>query len=174
MSVLLLATAKAELGTSDDDDSRLQRVINAAEAALTAEIGPLAATATTSRADGCGYALSLPVAPVISLTSVTSNTGTVISVADLSVTSGGTVQYTASSTRFPDRWYTVVYSAGRATCPENLLEAVLALTQHMWQSRRGPVRMPGSGDQIAFAAQVGALPPRVVELIEPYRLKGFA
>ena len=122
--------------------------------------------------------LRLPTAPAISLTSVTPVNGTAITLTDLYLnTRGARVTYN-SGAGFYARFYDVVYSAGRTTCPADLLEAIEELVRHMWQPQRGPTRRPGSEPSEGTANTVpGAaylLPFRVSELIEPHLLTNYA
>jgi hypothetical protein len=179
MSVLTLAEARTHLNlTAGPHDAEVQTFIDAAEAAITQRCGPLASTATTVRLQGGDYALVLPSVPAVSLTSVTPVDGTALTLSDLYLdTSAGLVTYD-SGAAFSDRLYDVVYNAGRATCPADLLMAVKELVRHMWQTQRGPTRRPGSQPSESAANTVpGAaylLPFRVSELIAPHLQPGFA
>jgi hypothetical protein len=72
----------------------------------------------------------------------------------------------------------VVYSAGRASCPADLLLAVRELVRHIWETQRGGTRRPGSSassetaNTIAGAAYL--FPFRVEQLLAPYIQPGFA
>lgn len=147
-------------------DAELQDVLDAAEAHLARRVGPLASTATTSRVRPSGGVLVLPVLPAISLTSVTDADGTALTVGDLDLdTATGIVSY-ASGGALSSRWYTVVYAAGYATLPEDLVLAVKELTRHLWQTRRGPTRPGAQAEPNPGAAYL--LPYRVQSLIEPF------
>lgn len=180
MSVLLLAEAKTHLNWSSAlNDAELQEMIDAAEAVLAKHVGPLTSVATTVRVYGGSCALALPRLPAVSLTSVTpSDGGSALTLGDLYLNPGaGTVTYN-SGAYFSARYYTVVYNAGRATCPDDLLMAVKELVRHMWMTQRGGSRRPGSAASDATANTVpGAaymLPFRVTELITPHLQRGFA
>lgn len=178
MSTLSLSDAKQHLNIDVATyDTELTAMISAAEAMIAKRCGPLASTAKTVVVDGRGYSLLLPTTPVVSLTSVTDNTGATVSVSDLTVLPPGVVQYTSGPAYFPGWWYTVVYNAGRSTVPDDLLLADKELVRHLWTSQRGGASRPGQGggtDQVTFAAQVGSLPTRVLELIAPHVQPGFA
>jgi hypothetical protein len=180
VSVLTLALAKTHLNipaTVVTQDTELQTVIDAAEAAIVQACGGLEAASTSSRVRGGTDRLVLPVPPVISLTSVTPVGGTALTVGDLMVSASGVVEYTAGGF-FSDRWYDVVYSAGRASCPADLLLAVRELVRHIWDTQRGGTRRPGSStssetaNTIAGAAYL--FPFRVEQLLAPYIQPGFA
>lgn len=179
VSVLTLAEAKTHLNiTATTHDAELQDVIDAAEAVISKRVGPLQATVRTARVQGGGTRLVLPEYPVTSLTTVTPADSDALTVGDLSLDSAaGVVTYT-SGARFGARWYDVAYSAGRATCPDDLLMAVKELVRHMWDTQRGPARRPGStASDVASNTLPGAgylLPFRVSELIAPHESVGFA
>ena len=176
MSVLSLADAKTILNvTSTTNDTEIQALIDSAEAAIAKKCGPLASTATTAtHVYGQTTVLQLPRSPAISLTSVTANDGTTVTLADLSVTSSGTVEFTAGGT-FGAAWYTVVYQAGRSSVPTDLLLAVKKLVKHLWADQRGPGGRPGGMQESpVYPGQFGALPPDVEDLLEPHLQAGFA
>lgn len=178
MSVLTLQQAQTHLNMGAQHATELQSFIDAAEAAIAKRCGPLASTATTVRVDGGGFALTLPTTPALSLTSVTPADGTALTLTDLYLNTGaGVVTYNSGIT-FTARFYDVVYNAGRATVPDDLLMAIKELVRHMWQTQRGPTRRPGSQPSEATANTVpGAaymLPFRVSELIAPHLQHGFA
>jgi hypothetical protein len=175
VSVLTVQQARDYLNTQSTtsvSDAELQTFIDSAEAAIAKRCGPLAPTATTaSHVYGGSSCLSLPCTPAISLTSVTSATGDVVSVADLSVSKAGIVEYPSGGS-FPARWYVVVYQAGRTTVPADLLNGVKQLVSDLFESQRGATTRPG------LAPEVPAMPflfsYKVQALIEPYVQPGFA
>lgn len=174
MSVVTLAEAKTHLNiTASTSDAELQEFITRAEAAVTSRCGPLTATPTTSRVRGGAPLLALPVAPVITLTSITPVGGSALTVGDYLVTPGGNVEALAGGW-FSDRWYDVVYSAGRATLPADLKLGVLELVRHLWDTQRGGTSSgrPGSAMSDAVANTLpGAAylyPFRVEQLLTPY------
>lgn len=179
MSVLPIATARAHLNiTGIAHDTKLESVIDAAEAVIAQRCGPLVSTATTVRIAGGGSALVLPVTPALSLTTVTPVDGTALTLGDLYLDTGaGIVTYNSGSS-FSARYYTVVYAAGRTSVPSDLLMAIQELVRHMWETQRGPTRRPGSTASDATSNTVpGAaylLPFRVSELIAPHVQFGFA
>lgn len=172
MSVLTLAQGKAHLNiTVATYDTEVQEFIDAAEAAIAKRVGPLASTSTTSRVAG-GCSLSLPVTPVISLTSVTPVNGSALTVADLHVEANGDVTYNTGGS-FTSASYDVVYAAGRASVPADLLMAVKELLRHMWTTQRGSGSgRPGSPFAESLANTVPGsaytFPIRVEQLVAPY------
>lgn len=181
MSVLTLAEAKAHLNIDTGaDDAEVLTFVDAAEAAISARVGPLGPVTTTARVAGGGRTLLLPVAPAISLTSVTPVGGTALTLGDLYLDQdAGTVSYTSDSP-LTASWYTVVYTAGRSTTPADLKMAALELLRHMWATQR-----PGDGGRFSSASQLVAantipgavylFPFRVEALLAPYlNTVGFA
>lgn len=180
MSVLTLAEAKTHLGiTVTTYDAELQTFVDSAEAAIAAKVGPLSQTTRTDRVRGMGKELILPAAPVVSVTSVTPVGGAALDLTSIVVDyAAGVVAYVAATqynfARFPLPWYDVVYVAGRSTTPADLLQAIKELLRHLWVTQRGvTTRRPGSGDDDAPAVGY-AFPHRVLELLSPYMLSGFA
>lgn len=172
MSLLKLDDAKKHLNiTANADDAELQRVIDAAEARLAVELGgPLAATSRTERLTGGAAVLILKVAPAISLTTVTDAFGTELDTDDLYLdTATGLVTY-SDGRGFGAPWYDVAYSAGHATAPANILQAVKELVRHLWKTQRGQLRVDAeAGADLGFS-----LPRRVLELIEKSSTRAIA
>jgi hypothetical protein len=174
VSVLTLTAAKDHLNIpTSESDAEIQSFVDSAEAAVTVRVGPLEPVSTTARVAGGGQILLLPVTPAVALTSVTPADGTALSVADLYLDQGaGTVAYTNGSPFFA-YWYDVVYDAGRAQCPPDLLLAVKELLRDLWTTQRG------KGGQLSTAASqlppAGTFPgaslqfrPRVEALLAPH------
>ena len=152
----------------------MQGIIDAAEAAIAAKCGPLAATPVTEQATASGGTMLLASLPVVALVSVTPVSGSIaLDLNGLTVdTSAGVVSGVPSGT------YTVAYTAGRAPCPPDLLLAVKEQVRHLWDTQRGPTGRPGSTTSAATANTIpGAaymMPFRVSELIAPHIQPGFA
>ncbi|GGO86625.1 hypothetical protein GCM10011584_09390 [Nocardioides phosphati] len=172
-SVLSLSDAKLHLNISVDTwNAEIEAFIAAAEAALEERVGPLQPRSRTDRVRGGGPALALYASPAISLTSVTEVGGVALTVADLSLhTSAGVVRFVHGGT-FTGREYDVAYTAGRGTCPDDLMLAVKELVRHLWQSsQRGNGQRGGSAEVVPGAAYM--FPNRVLELISPHLSVGF-
>lgn len=173
MSVLLLADAKTHLNiTVTTYDVELQSKIDSAEAVIARRCGPLSSVATTSRVRGGGDALLLTTSPAVSLTSVTPVGGSALTLTDLYLdTVAAVVTYDLGGT-FGSGAYTVVYQAGRATVPLDLMEGIKELLRHLWSnSQRGGARR-GGADMVNPATYL--LPYEVQSLIEPHLQPGFA
>jgi hypothetical protein len=174
VSVLLLADAKAYLNiTSTTSDAELQTFIDAAEAALVKRCGPLSSLTVTERVKGCAETLLLNKSLALSLTSVTPVNGTALTLSDLYLLPGGVVEYAVGSGYFGASRYDVVYSYGRSSIPNDLMQAIRETVKHLWETQRGGSRRPGMGDEGPMGAAY-AFTFRILELIEPYMLPGFA
>lgn len=180
MSVVAPSEVKTHLNiTGATHDGELQSFIDAAEAAIGERVGPLASTAHEARVRGGGTALVLPVAPAVSLTSVTPADSTALTLSDLYLNEDAGVVTYESGGSFSARHYDVVYQAGRATCPADLKLAVKELVRHLWTTQRGSAPRPGGGplsdstsNTLPGAAYV--FPFRVEQLLAPHEQPGFA
>lgn len=186
MSVLTLADAKIHLNINvSTTDVELQAFIDAAESAIAAKVGPLSVTAGTDRVRGAGKELILPRAPVVAVTAITPVGGSALDLSSVVVDyRAGIIAYVAATqynfARFPLPWYDVTYTAGRSTVPADMLHAVKELVRHLWETQRGTgsTPRPGTEDDVPWRSigVVGAysFPNRVLELLSPYMLTGFA
>lgn len=179
MSVVALAEVKTHLNlTVSTHDAEVQSFIDAAEAAIGERVGPLVSTTTTARVRGDSRSLVLPLAPAVSLTSVTPADSTALTLSDLYLDGAAAIVRYESGGMFSARHYDVVYEAGRATCPADLKLAVKELVRHLWTTQRGPTARPGSRESEAASNTLpGAayvFPFRVEQLIAPHEQPGFA
>jgi hypothetical protein len=180
VSVVALDDVKRHLNlTVTTHDGEIQAFIDSAEAAIGERVGPLASTTQTVRVRGCSRSLVLPLAPAVSLTSVTpADSSTALTLSDLYLDAeAGIVRYESGGT-FGARHYDVVYEAGRATCPADLKLAVKELVRHLWTTQRGATARPGSRESEAASNTLpGAayvFPFRVEQLLAPHEQPGFA
>lgn len=180
MSVVDLGTARTFLKiTGTDDDAKLQVYIDGAEAAIAQRVGPLEATPVTDRIVPSGSALRLPTSPVISLTSVTPADGTALTLSDLYLDQDAGVVTYNNGIDFLARYYTVVYSAGRDTCPNDLKLAVLEQIRDNWTTaQRGGANRPAPAKSTEVSNTVAGanyeLGYKVSQLIAPHIRPGFA
>lgn len=179
MSVVSLAEVKTHLNlTVSTHDAEVQSFIDAAEAAIGERVGPLASATTTVRVRGGGRSLVLPLAPAVSLMSVTPADSTALSLSDLYLDAAAAIVSYVSGGTFSARHYDVVYEAGRSTCPADLKLAVKELVRHLWSTQRGSTARPGSRESEATSNTLpGAayvFPFRVEQLLAPHEQPGFA
>lgn len=174
MSVATLTDVKLYMNIKTaTDDAELQKHIDGAEAAIVKRCGPLASTAVTKRVRGGKSVLMVPLTPVLSLTSVTPVNGTALDVTKLNADPTGVIEYLTGGT-FGTPFYDVVYNAGRASVPADLLEGVWEQTRHTWESQIGGSRRPGTPTPAASPVNTAALGPKTLELIAPYIQGGLA
>ena len=173
MSVLSALEVKSLLNLETDaNDIDLQRCIDQAEDAIAAKCGPLEATSITERVRGGGTGLVLRTTPVISLTSVTPVDGSAYTLADLDLDKSAGVIEWGSGARFTTGRYDVVYSAGRASLPDDLKRGVIELVRHLFDVKRGGrVRTGAAASEVqsnTLASSAYLFPYRVMECIAPY------
>lgn len=176
MSVLTLDEVKDHLGiapTDTDDDTELQRFIDAAESAVGRRCGVLGQASVTARVDG-GASLVLPTAPVASLTSVTPVGGAAEDLSSLYLNEAAGTVGRVDGSAFTARVYDVAFTAGRASAPPDLLLAAKELVRHLWLTQRGaapgsPGALPDLGDPTAVGTSY-SFPWRVEQLMAPYLL----
>ena len=177
MSAVDLSEVKSHLNIAKDQfDGELEGYLATAEKIIAHRVGPLEPTTVTSVVGSAGTGtLFLPIRPVISLTSVTTSSGAVLSGTATDLTAG-LVTYTSGG-NFTTGTHTVVYEAGYETLPADLRMAVLELVRHLWDSQRGPTRRPGSAPETAANTAPGAaylLPFRVEALLAAYESPAVA
>ncbi|MEU4502658.1 hypothetical protein [Streptomyces sp. NPDC024089] len=181
MALLTLAEAKAQLNiTSTSNDTELQVYVDAVGPVIERFIGPVAERIVVETQDVARdgvQVLVLRTTPVVSLTSVEpllASGGTSYDVGAL-VLDGDTGIVRRADGGWLRGPLKVTYTAGRGEVPATVNLAARMLVQHLWQTQnasRGPV-LPGGGDYSVSEPVAGlgyAVPNRVLELLEPYRL----
>lgn len=179
MAVLTLWEVKAYLNVTDgDDDDDLSAVIDRAEASLTSRTGPLEPVTVTARVRGWGYMLSPKVTPILSLTSVTpvgaSALNTSLMVLPENGLRGPKCVEMMDGTPFTERWYDVVYQAGRDACPEDLRGVLLDLAKFYWEPQLGAAppgqgALPSDADSLPVYVPNNSFPwSRVQHVVEPH------
>lgn len=181
MSVLDFDDVKAYLNiTTSTDDDKVQATIDAAQQAIASRIGPLEPTVVTRRVRGGTIGLTMPLAPVISVTSVVPiGGGTPLALSTLDVDTSTGVVYLTNGWGFPNHAYTVTYTAGFNEVPADLMQALLELVRHLWRTQRGSgTARPGSAassevdNKVPGAAYL--FPIRIEQLLAPYLPFGVA
>ncbi|MGX1515008.1 head-tail connector protein [Streptomyces collinus] len=179
MALLTLAEAKAQLNIrSDADDIELTAYIEAVGPVIERFVGPVdprevAETQDVAR-DGARL-MVLRTLPVLALTSVvpllTGGSSYDVSKLVLDGDTGVVQRADGGWLRGPLR---VTYQAGRPSVPATVNLAARMLVQHLWRTQnagRGPVL--AGGDDLSSEIVPGfgyAVPNRVLQLLEPYRL----
>jgi hypothetical protein len=172
VAVVALSDAKAFLNiTGTGSDNELVRMVDQAEAAIAARVGPLAPVTVTEMHHGGANPIVLRRPPVISVTSVVADGATTTSGFDLDSEAGLLFSESGYGYAGLPRSVQVTYTAGRSSLPADLEAAVLELVRHLWESQRGstPVALAGAGDDGLRDTGSGfLLPYRVQSLLEPY------
>lgn len=177
MAVLTLADAKIHLNipaATTTNDAEVTAFIDAAEAAISAKVGPLVSTNVTERVDGCSTRwLKLTSTPVVSVTSVTPVNGTALSLPGLDIELGAGLIGTVSGIGFPSRRYDIVYVAGRTSVPADLLMAIKEQVRHMWRTQLGdPVSSGFFAEGQEVAVPTGGWSSIARQLMQPYLRTG--
>jgi hypothetical protein len=178
--IVSLAVAKEQVNipaTTTSFDEELRGYIAATTRAVESEVGPVVKRTVTEVRPG-GHLLLLNSTPVLALTSLTGiyNSGISYLPADLD-----TDLDTGIVRRRDGGWFVgplrVVYTAGRAVIPENILLAGKIIIQHLWETQRGSGAAATNVDQadVAYLYKAGfAVPRRAIELLAPDAQPGIA
>lgn len=198
MAVITLTQAKLLLGTPDSKDTLLQFYVDAVTPVLTylgCDVDT--STAYTDTFDGGACQISLPHAPVLTVTSVIESWGAnytqTLTATDLFSGSGSTSAYCysielntglltrrAAGVAVPfangTRNIQVAWTAGFADPPGNVVLAALELLRGWWQiAEQGNRPAFGDAPEMAFAALPGDTRQRVREMLAGnIRLPGLA
>lgn len=162
-----LAELKAHLNkTSDADDAELGDFLAASERHVEELVGPVLWREVTQTSRDC--ALALHTLPVLSVDTIGGLAPTGYTV-DLEA---GIVEGLPRGVRLA-----VVYTAGRAECPQDIRTATLIIAKHLWETQRGRAsnRAGGlaEGEQVVPSGYL--IPHRAAALLRPHaRVEGFA
>lgn len=182
MALLTLAEAKAQLDIdSTTHDTELQAYVDGVTAAIEAHVGPVENRAVTETHEipACGVRMVvLRQTPAVSLTSVTPvlTNGTTYTVASLDLDGATGVVRRLDGGRLygPQRF---LYVAGRGSVLPTINLAARIMVQHLWRTQYGASRglsSIGGGDDFSVNEPVAgwgyAIPNRVLQLLEPYKL----
>lgn len=177
-----LADAKAFLGkTLSVDDGELKTFVDSAVAIITRHVGPLVPVTYTEAYDGGRDSIVLRKWPAIAIVSLTYPTGGTVLTSDLDLDTDSGVLYLRYGTIGPffggRRSVTITYTAGRVSLPEDLRDAVMELTKHLWESQRGGNTRPNFTNDGVNSNAGGnnyLLPYRVESLIASHRTPRIA
>ncbi|MBE4790678.1 phage gp6-like head-tail connector protein [Streptomyces sp. NE06-02F] len=182
MGLLTLAEAKAQLDIDGSShDTELQAYVDGVTAAIEAHVGPVENRTVTEvhEIGSCGARmLVLRQTPAVSLTSVTAvlthGSGYAVDGLDLDGPTGTVRRLDGGRFYGPLRW---VYVAGRGTVPATINLAARIMVQHLWRTQYGSSRAGagiGGGEDFSVTEPVAgwgyAIPNRVLQLLEPYKL----
>lgn len=194
--IVTLQQAKDFLNiTTTTFDSELGGFIDAASQMITNRIGPVSGSPTYDEwYDGGRPQIVLRHTPVQSVTSITESYGAATSYTLTPVTldsgsvagsfaytvdlSAGIITRRAAGVAMPFapgvQNIHVVYTAGYATVPADLVQATNLLISHMWTTQRGGSKRPGTGGDDWNPSHLESWPPRVEEILENYFIPGIA
>lgn len=164
---ITLAEVKAHANIPAGDtshDTELDLFRGAAQEHVESLIGPVLHRVVTGTVHAHGGVVVLPLAPVVSVESLTSS-GTAVTytlVGASGLLTGVTVRGDLS----------VSFTAGRSVAPDAVRVAALVIAEHLWKTQLG--NQPASGvypaeDELTVSAGLGfAIPNRALELLGPY------
>ncbi|MFB7364164.1 head-tail connector protein [Streptomyces hydrogenans] len=178
MALVSLAEAKAQLDiqtTADDDE--LQRYIDALTAPIERYVGPVENREVAEDLEGRTTTLCLSSVPAVSLISIVPVLagGQAIAVDTVHLDGAKGIVRRLDGGSFRGGLWTVTYTAGRGSVPPTIKVAALILLQHLWRTQYGAARgaSGGTDDYDVNEPVVGwgyAIPNRVLQLLEPYRV----
>lgn len=157
--------AQANIPATDAaHDVELMRYAKAAQEVVESIVGRVIQVTATETVTTRTGSVSLANAPILSVTSVTSN--------GVAVTDYKRVDGYALLTGLPTGDVTVVYTAGRASAPFAVQVAGAIIGAHLWDSQRGnaPSAMPAMLDTFVPTGSGFAIPNRAMELLSPFIL----
>lgn len=154
------------------DDNELRTFLSAATRIVENYIGPISVRTFTERFvsnSGVGFSgvITPQRIPLISVTSITPDNGTVINVADpLQVTVDTDVGVILLNLNWVPTGV-VVYKAGRVSIPDSAKLAGMIIAAHMWETQNGGAGLPFPGDtsQVVISGSGFSIPNRAKELL---------
>ncbi|MEU2311171.1 hypothetical protein [Streptomyces albidoflavus] len=173
--LLDLAHAKTQLDiVTDAYDEALTLYIEGLTDPVERLIGAVLPRTVTERTRAAGDVLCLGTIPVRSVTVLApAHGGTGIEVASLDVEQATGIVRSLDGRSLAGTWQ-VTYEAGRGPqVPPTIRLAALMLLQHLWRTRNGGGRGARADDFDTSEPIPGfgyAIPNRVLQLLEPYRL----
>jgi hypothetical protein len=174
---LSLQDAKAMLNipaATTTHDGEIDEWIASIEAGLERFTGgPVISRSVTERCEALnGYRqFCVRQRPLVSVTSITAETGGALDLSDVKVdANAGTIQRALGWPflgPFAGRWFDVTYVAGWGTAvPPAFAGFARIVVDHLWSPQRGPVAMPMGGADTVTPPWLGfAIPNRALELL---------
>ncbi|MFB9378594.1 hypothetical protein ACFFKU_06875 [Kineococcus gynurae] len=158
-----------------DERDRLQLHLDAAELAVIARCGPVAAGEQVMRVRASGRNLVVPATNLASVASILDPHGQAVPV-DLQRSNllAGVLTVPLRG----DGWWTVTATVEGSDTPADVKLATLVIASHLWETQRGRGARPnlfnGSEDPSAGTPRGFALPARALELLRPYEMPTIA
>jgi uncharacterized phiE125 gp8 family phage protein len=167
--------------TRTKNDDELTSFLDVAVAAIEDVIGPIDARTVVEEIDSHGPRIVLSQFPVQSVTSVSIEPWLGATAVDDTMAwrlnpatgvlrrkvIGGSLPYYG-----PGSIFTVTYTVGRSVTPAPVYQAILMQVADLWESQRGAMPLPASGDSPppSYGGDAGFLSAEVMELLLPYLL----
>lgn len=148
MPVPTLPDVKAQLNiTGAANDELLNRYLNAALGLIEARVGPSQVRTFTEQVTVRSFGINLSYRPVVSITSLTPllDSYTSLTSADVEFDARSGSLWRRDQGTLAGSW-SVVYTAGWATFPDNYHLATLITVQHLWRTTRGGSARPSQGN----------------------------
>ena len=171
--VASLEELKAQLRRTDDaDDLALRSYLASATRYVEKRLGgPVSVQTFTERHFVTGPTLVPRKRPLVSVTSITPDFGTVLSSSAYTADTGVN-QVTFYYGIWPT-WHTLVYTAGYAQVPENAKLAGLIVAQHLWETQNGFAGRRNADDFVQTGLGF-AVPRRAEQLLIPDEMAGVS
>lgn len=176
--LLTLLDGKKYLGIAPENtehDDEVESFIRALTPAVEFFAGPVEPK-TVRRTVVGQYEIVLPLAPVISITSITSY-GSVLDVADFTLDSDtGIVRYTDASLVFPIGRVDVIFVPGRRVIHEGISHGAKVILDHLWETQRGRgssgyTSKNRTGDTTFIPALGYSVPNRAIQMLKPHNTR---
>jgi len=164
---------KAQLRRTDDaDDLALRSYLASATRYVEKRLGgPVSVQTLTERHFVTGFTLVPRKRPLVSVTSITPDFGTVLDPTAYTADTGVN-QITFYYGIWPT-WHTLVYKAGYAQVPENAKLAGLIVAQHLWETQNGFAGRRNADDFVQTGLGF-AVPRRAEQLLVPDEMAGVS
>ena len=171
--VASLEETKSQLRRTDDaDDLVIRSYLASATRYVERRIGPIGVQSFTERHMITGFTLIPRHRPLVSVTSVTPDFGTVLT------STAYTLDYDNNQIVFYwgiwPTWHTLVYSAGWAQVPENGKVAGLMIVQHLWDTMNGFAGRRPADTELIPTGMGFAIPRRAYELLADDSMSGVS
>lgn len=182
--ILDLRDAKRHLNmaaTVTTDDDELGDMMSVVTEVVEQIVGPVAARVYTERVRSGTTALLLTHYPVVSVTSVTSVSGSPTWTTGFDVDAAAGIVRLSAGGYFTGGPWNATYVAGRTVIPARFVQAGKEMLRHLWETQRGSsagsAYRPSLGEDQVFSSAAGmtySIPKRVVELLQYDQVPGIA